>query len=145
MSERFTTLQKVAWFYAAVFVFVFIISHWPGLTDSQGKLLGLYKIDPIDDIFHLLSGLYGAAAAWHSAKWSKNFFLVVSFLFGVDALMGLVIDRQFLNPTFITQGIGSANFSATNWYVNLPHIALAVVGLWVVYGLKSSKRDVEQS
>jgi hypothetical protein len=128
-----------------MFVFVFTISHWPGLTDAKGLLLGLYKIDPVDDIFHLLSGLYGGIAAWRSAKWSKVYLLVMAFIYGVDVLLGLFFSRQFLNPTFLTQGFGRPDFSLTNWYVNLPHIAITVIALWVVYGLASSKQDAEQS
>jgi len=84
-------------------------------------------------------------AAWHSAKWTKVYLLVMAFIYGVDAFLGLFFSRQFLNPTFLTQGLGRADFSLTNWYVNLPHIAITIVALWVVYGLASTKRDLEQS
>ncbi len=140
MTKKFSFLQKLAWFYTVMFVFVFIISHWPGLTDAHGKLLGLYKIDPIDDIFHLLSGVYAAIAAWHSAKWCKIFFLVMAFLYGVDAFLGLLFSTEFLNGNFITKGLGAPNFSLENWYVNLPHIAITAVALWAAYGLKRSKQ-----
>ncbi len=33
-------IQKLAWFYAANFLFIFIISHWPGLTDFSITTFG---------------------------------------------------------------------------------------------------------
>lgn len=54
------TLKKLAWLYTAGFLGIFLICHAPGLTDADGRLLGLFRIDPIDDLVHLLSGVAGA-------------------------------------------------------------------------------------
>jgi hypothetical protein len=43
------------------------LSHWPGLTDANGRLLGLFAIDPVDDIFHLISGAVAAEAQFVKA------------------------------------------------------------------------------
>ena len=40
-------LRKLAWFYTAGFLGIFLICHTPGLTDDSGRLLGLFRIDPI--------------------------------------------------------------------------------------------------
>jgi hypothetical protein len=50
---KLTKTQWLAWFYCANFLFIVALSHWPGLTNAKGELLGLFVIDPVDDIFHL--------------------------------------------------------------------------------------------
>lgn len=138
MSLKFSTIQKFALLYGAMFLFVVTISHWPGLTDSEGRLMGLFKIDPIDDIFHLLSGIAAVIVGFKSVHWSKIFFIVVAIPYGLDAITGLLFSREFLNLDVFTQGLGSPNFGLTNILINLPHVLITVVALWV--GLSFSKR-----
>lgn len=45
-------MQKLAWVYVGLFVFVAALGYLPGLTNDAGYLLGLFKIDPIDDMLH---------------------------------------------------------------------------------------------
>ena len=139
--KSFSTVQKIAWFFAVMFLLVVTISHWPGLTDAEGKLLGLFKIDPIDDIFHLVSGLAAVVAAWHSAKWSIIYFRIVAIPYALDAFTGLIFSREFLNLDVFTQGLGSPNFSVPNILVNLPHILIVIVALWIGFSKRFSSKQ----
>ncbi len=136
--KKISLIQWLAWFYALNFLFIFIISHWPGLTDAQGRLLGLFHIDPVDDIFHLLSGLVAGIVALHSHRWSVNYFKYAGIPYGIDAVTGLFFGVEFLNGNVFTQGLGTADFSMNNFMVNLPHIAILVTMLWIGFWL--SKR-----
>ena len=138
MNSKFTTIQKFAFLYGVMFLFVVAISHWPGLTDAEGRLMGLFKIDPIDDIFHLLSGIAAVIAGFKSVHWSKIFFIVVAIPYGLDAITGLLFSREFLNLNVFTQGLGAPDFSVSNILINLPHVLITIVALWV--GLSFSKR-----
>src|SRR5688572_24402780 len=59
-------LRKLAWWYTAGFLGIFLICHTPGVSDAEGRLFGLFRIDPIDDFVHLLSGIAGALVAWRA-------------------------------------------------------------------------------
>ena len=61
-------MKRLAWWYTAGFLGIFLICHTPGLTDAEGRLLGLFRIDPIDALVHLLSGLAGAWLAWQAPR-----------------------------------------------------------------------------
>ncbi len=91
----------------------------------------MFFIDPIDDIFHLLSGVGAVVAALHSSLWSRWYFILVAIPYGLDALTGLLFSRQFLNLDVFTMGLGGPDFSVPNILVNLPHIALTVLALWI--------------
>ena len=143
MSKKITIIQWLAWFYALNFLFIFIISHWPGLTDAQGRLMGLFFIDPVDDVFHLLSGLLAVIVALHSYKWSVNYFKYVGIPYGIDAFVGLFFSTQFLNGDLFTKPLGGIDFSMHNFLVNLPHIIILFTMLWIGFWL--SKRIQEKT
>ena len=122
--------------YAAGFVGVFLITHAPWLTDANGYLFGLFKIDPIDDIVHLLSGIAGGIAAIWAPSWIRRYLQWIGILYGLDVVVGLAQGRGFLDLSIFTQGAGAPDLSLKNFLVNLPHIVLAGVAL--VFGFRKS-------
>ena len=142
MSSKSTKIQWLAWFYSANFLFIVALSHWPGLTDGQGKLMGLFAIDPIDDIFHLLSGLLAAFAAWKSHRWSVNYFKFAGIPYGIDALTGIFLGVEFLNGDICTVGPRGPDLSLRTILVNTPHLLISLtmmaIGFWLAAREKSA-------
>lgn len=136
-------LRKVAWLYAAGFVGVFLVTHAPGATDAAGRLFGLFKIDPIDDVVHLLSGLAGVVVAARAVRFIPLYLQLVGILYGLDALVGLAVSRGFLDGSLFTQGPGPADFGLRNVRINLPHIVLAGIALAVGFS-KAGRSRVAQ-
>ena len=133
-----TIIQWLAWFYCANFLFIVALSHWPGLTDAKGRLLGLFAIDPVDDIFHLISGILAGVVAWRSHRWSVNYFKLAGIPYAIDAVTGIFLGVEFLNGDVFTEGIRRTDLSMHNLLVNLPHILIPVTMLWIGFWL--SKR-----
>jgi len=144
MTQPLSFVRKFTWFYAVNFLLIVAISHWPGLTDSSGKLLGLYMIDPVDDIFHLLSGILAAAAAWSSDTWSLRYLKYAGIPYAIDAVTGIFFSTQFLNGDAFTQGLGQASFGIKNILNNAPHVIIPVLG-WVVAFWPASKKKTESA
>lgn len=122
-------LRKVAWLYAAGFVGVFLVTHAPGATDAEGRLFGLFRIDPIDDFVHLLSGVAGVVVAAWVVRLIPLYLKLVGILYGLDAIVGLGFSRGFLDGSLFTQGLGAPDLGVTNILINLPHIVLAGLAL----------------
>jgi hypothetical protein len=135
MAKKTTVIQWLAWFYCANFLFIVALSHWPGLTDSQGRLMGLFAIDPVDDIFHLISGVTAGIVAWKSHRWSVNYFKIAGIPYAIDAVTGIFFGVEFLNGDVFTEGIRGADLSVHNLLVNLPHILIPVTMLLIGFGL----------
>lgn len=135
-ESGFTMLKTLAWVYAAGFIGVFLITHTPGFTDANGLLFGLFKIDPIDDVVHLLSGIAGVFVAWYAPHYITLYFKAVGILYGLDVIVGLTQQRGFLDLSLFTQGTGTPDFSLTNVAINLPHIVIA--GIALVIGFRKS-------
>jgi len=124
-------LKKLAWWYTAGFLGIFLVCHTPGLTDPAGRLLGLFRIDPIDDVVHLLSGVAGALVIWFAPARIPLYFLVIGVLYDLDAAVGMFLSRGLLDLSLLTQGAGRPDFSLTNWGLNAPHIVLASLAIWI--------------
>jgi hypothetical protein len=77
-----------------------ILNYVPGLTDGEGRTLGLFALDIFDDALHAASGLWAAPAAWHSIGGTVVFFRVLGTLNlphiaigGFAAFAGFVLAR----------------------------------------------------
>ncbi|HEY3113858.1 MAG TPA: DUF4383 domain-containing protein [Gemmatimonadaceae bacterium] len=95
-----TTIQKLAAVFGVVFILVAIIGFLaPGGMSMQptdpataAKVLGLFPVNLLHNIAHLVFGIWGLAG---SRSWagSKQFFIWVGALYAILAVVG------FLSPT----------------------------------------------
>jgi hypothetical protein len=139
MTNR-SPLQIAALAVGAVFLLVGILGFIPGITtnfgdmnfighDSEAKLLGIFQVNVVHNIVHLLFGVLGLAAAraWES---SRLYLLGGGAVYLALWLYGLVID------------LGStANFVSLNTADNWLHLFLGVgmMGLGAVLGRSTTR------
>jgi hypothetical protein len=99
MSDR-TPVQSVAAFAAVVFVLVGILGFVPGITshygdlsfaghDSRAKLLGLFQVSILHNLFHLLFGIVGLVFA-RTAEGAHTFLVGGGVVYLVLWLLGVV-------------------------------------------------------
>ena len=122
-----TLHRRLAWIYFLGFMAVVIVTHFPGLTDDQGRNLGLFKIDPLDDVVHLLSALFGAFAAWYSTRLSIHYFRLFGGIYFADAVVGLLAGLATLPPLI-------------NLALNLPHLVISSAAL--VFGFLLHRKSL---
>ncbi len=72
-------------------------------------------------------------ALW-GRSWIRAYLVWVGILYGLDAVIGLTQSRGLLDLSIFMRGMGTPDFSAKNFAVNLPHIVLA--GIALVFGLR---------
>ncbi len=126
------TFQRAALFFATLFFVVWITTHVPQFNDARGYNFGLFKIDPIDDIVHLLTALLGFFAAWYSARASRWFLVVFGALYALDALTGMLtqlglLDLSLIHNSLLGETLMHPDFSIVNWLVNAPHIVISAI------------------
>jgi uncharacterized protein DUF4383 len=101
-GER-TDIQRAALLFGIVFLIVGIAGFIPGITtdydqlttfdDEGAKLLGIFGINIIENIVHLLYGVAGLAAASSWAA-SKNYFVWGGVIYLAVWLYGLLIPES---------------------------------------------------
>jgi hypothetical protein len=127
-------VRILAWVYAALFLFVVALGYIPGLTNAEGQLLGLFKIDPIDDIVHLISGVWAAVAAMRSTRASVFYFRAFGSLYSLDAVFGLLFGEGILDAGIIRNGITQLDLG-TRIAANMPHVLIGGLALLIGFGL----------
>ena len=130
-----TPIQKVAAAFAALFLLVFVSTHVPAFNDAQGYNFGLFKIDPIDDVVHLLTAILGLVAAWYGVRASRLFLVVFGTLYALDALTGMVsqlglLDLSLIHNTLLGATIVNPDFGIKNWLINAPHIVISAAMIY---------------
>jgi hypothetical protein len=136
-----TDVQKAAMLFGIIFLIVGVAGFIPGITqdydrltvfDDQGaKLLGIFGVNIIENIAHILFGLAGLALArtWSGAK---NYFIWGGLIYVALWLYGLIIDEE-----------SSANFLGVNEPSNWLHLVLGIAMLAAGYLL--SRRVVRDT
>jgi hypothetical protein len=137
-----TLMQKLAWVYAALFLFVVALGYIPGLTNSAGQLLGLFRIELKDDILHLGSGLWAAVAGWLSARAATLYFKLFGVVYGLDGVLGFITGQGYLDGGIFIYGPTPLPL-ATRFAANLPHMLIG--GIAVIIGFVVSRRYAAQA
>ena len=142
MTNR-SPLQLATLAVGAVFLLVGILGFIPGITtnygdmtfvghDSEAKLLGLFQVNVLHKIVHLLFGVAGLALAraWES---SRLFLIGGGAVYLVLWLYGVVVDLS-----------SAANFVSLNTADNWLHLLLGVgmVGLGLALGRTQARSRV---
>lgn len=119
-------IQKLAWTFAGIFLAIGILGFVPGVT-TGGHLLGIFQVDTLHNIIHLVSGLVFAWAALSAESMGRMVFKVFGGIYAIVAVVGLV------------QGDTVLGLFATNGADHLLHVVLAVVILYIGFGMKGEK------
>jgi hypothetical protein len=130
MSPKRSFLRTMGWVYTAGFAFVVFVSHVPVFNDAQGRLFGLFQIDLRDDVVHFASAVAGAGVAW-TGRALIPYFWAVALLYGADALIGMTTQQGLLDLSVFTQPWRSPDFGFKNIALNLPHIVITAVAVFV--------------
>ncbi len=127
MFKNITAIQKWAWFFAANFLFIYALNFVPMIHDADGKMFGLFKLDPIDDYGHLLMGILAAIGAWHSIKWSRIYFYFLGIAYVIDVIAFFISNyNEYSLPVNIA--------------LNFPHIAILTAAFIIAKKLNVSKK-----
>ena len=130
------TVRNFARWAGIVFVLVGILGFIPGITpmmgdssglrvtSSNGMLLGLFHVNLLHNIVHILLGLWGLASAGsHGA--AVGYARGITYVYGILAVLGLI---PATNTLFGLVPIGGADVGL--------HIVLAIVAAYFGWGVR---------
>lgn len=116
-------LDKLAWIFGIVLLAVGVLGFVPGVT-ADGQLLGIFTVDPLHNVIHLLSGALAIAAVWSAGQYVRLYFQVFGVVYGLVAVLGFV------------QGDNVLGLIMVNTADNLLHVVIAAVALYAGFWLK---------
>lgn len=132
-----TLIQKLAVFYAVMFIAVVAIGYVPAFNDADGNLFGLFSLQWWDDLLHGFSGVWALVAAFLSHRASVLYFKLFGSVYLFDGVLGLVTGSGCLDAGIFLYGFQDIEFP-TRFFANAPHLAIG--GFAVFVGFWLSKR-----
>ena len=115
----------MAWIFGIVLLAVGILGFVPGITSADGMLLGIFQVDAMHNIVHLLTGLIAIGAAMGTGMYASLYFKVFGVVYALVAILGFVMGGSVLGMMM-------------NMADNLLHVLIAAFALYVGFGMKES-------
>lgn len=111
-------VKTVTWVLGIVFVAIGILGF------VNDPILGLFEVDTIHNIVHLLSGIVAIGAAVSGESYARLYLIIFGLVYGVVTVLGFTMGGDIL-------GLFTVNMAD-----NYLHAALALVMLAVGFGGK---------
>jgi len=118
MARQLSKLQKLAWLFAGLFLFVYSLDYVPGIMYDNGKMFGLFSMTPIVDFGHLALGALAALSAMISAKAARVYFWALGVWYGLDVIVFVITHFSTMSPL-------------VNAAVNMPHFVTSIAAFWI--------------
>ena len=126
MAKQFSTIQKCAFGFAALFLGVYSLDYVPGIMDQNGLMFGLFHMTRLVDLGHLGAGSLALIGALISARMARFYFWLLGIWYTVDVFTYFF---GHLNALPLTK----------NFLVNLPHILIFIAAYWIALRVDKPK------
>jgi hypothetical protein len=113
-------LKRYAIGFGVVILLIGIAGYIPALT-PRGNLFGLFAVDPMHNIVHLITGAAGIVVGYSSEHASRVFFETVGIVYAILVVAGLAY------------GGGPMMNMAHNWSDVVLHLVIALFSLYMGY------------
>ena len=89
-----TTVQRVAQIFGIVFILVGLLGFTASMSMEHGMLLGMFPVNVVHNIVHILFGVWGLAAS-RSFSGAKTYGIVGGVIYLVLAVLGWIAPDGF--------------------------------------------------
>ena len=128
-----TAIRYICFGYTSSLLVAASLNYVPGLTDNEGRALGIFALDVFDDSLHFFSALWALIAGLLSHRAAQIFLIYFGTLYFSDVFLGLITGSGYLDFGIFNYGIQDLAFMF-KILNNLPHLALggfALFSIWV--------------
>jgi len=121
-------VKKFAMIFGVILVVVGVLGFIPGVTNSDNMLLGIFHVNALHNVIHLVSGVVALAAGMSSFSASKMYFQIFGVIYALVAILGFVYgDKDILTLV--------ASNMADTWL----HVVIALVALYFGFASKDEE------
>jgi hypothetical protein len=113
-------LKPAATIFGVAFIVAGVLGFVPGVTTSDGHLLGIFHVNTLHNVIHLASGAIALWVAYASEKAARLYFQIFGVVYALVALLGLLYGNAPI-----------LELVANNTADTILHAVIAVVALYL--------------
>ncbi len=121
-------LKKYAITFGIVFILAGLLGFIPAFAPN-GYLFGFLLVDAVHNYFHLITGAIALYAGFTSERGSQLFFQIFGWIYGIIAILGFFYGASPL-----------LGVMAHNWGDVWFHLIVAIIALYLGYGVRRARR-----
>ncbi len=121
--------KTLATWFGVIFILIGVLGFIPGITNDENMLLGIFHVDMIHNIIHLLTGVLALWMGMAGEASAKGYFKIFGVVYALVAVLGF-----FQGDSDMLLGLFHNNMADT-WL----HVVVAVVFLWAGFSGGSSE------
>jgi hypothetical protein len=121
-------LKTIAFIYGIIFVVIGIMGFIPKFAPHH-HLLGIFHINPLHNIIHLVTGIAGFWVCYTSQHASRIFFQVFGVIYGIVTILGFIAGNKEI-----------LGLIANNQADNVLHLIVAILSLYLGFGVKLKRK-----
>ena len=129
--SRFS-LRQVTFVYVLMFVFLVGMNYVPFFYAENGRVFGMFKLEPIANYLHVLSGIWAFLAFLHSRAACLFYFRAFGTAYFIDGVVGVIFGKAYLNLRFFNPDAIPVAEMSTRLILNTPHLVIG--GLAMIIG-----------
>jgi hypothetical protein len=118
-----TSVRVWSFLFGIIFVAIGVAGFMP-MFMTDDKLLGIFQVDAMHNIVHLVSGVVALLAAMSSAVYSRLYFRIFGLIYGVIAIAGFIYGSQMETMMHM------------NMADHMLHLVIAIVALYIGFTTK---------
>lgn len=132
---RFLTVKGLTWAYFVLFVILVGMNFIPFLYAENGMLFGSFRLEPIGNWLHVLSGAWALGAVLYSRAACLFYFRVFGSAYFLDGLVGLFAGRAYLNLRVFDPNAEPVASLMTRFILNVPHLVIGGLAMYIGFAL----------
>lgn len=138
------TIRHLTWAFAAMFAVLVGMNFMPFLYAENGLLFGSFRLEPIANYLHLLSGIWAAAAALYSRGAQLIYFRAFGSAYFLDGIVGFVAGRAYLNLRIFNPDAEPVASMASRLLLNAPHLVIGGLAMYIGFVLYKKLEATEK-
>lgn len=142
MFYKNLTIKGLTWAYFVLFVMLVGLNFIPFLYAENGLLFGNFRLEPIGNWLHVLSGAWALIAVMYSRAACLFYFRVFGTAYFLDGLVGLMAGRAYLNLRIFDPAAEPVASLMKRFILNVPHIVIGGVAMYIGFVLYKKLKEI---
>ncbi len=135
------TIKHITWGYVVLFILLVGMNYVPFIIADNGLIFGAFKLEPVANNLHILSGIWALIAVLTSKAACLFYFRVFGTAYFLDGIVGVLAGKAYLNLRIFNHAEEAVADMTTRLILNTPHIVIGGLAMYIGFVLYKRLKD----